>query len=123
MTARSHSATFLVPALGLLAGSEDSRAREKRPPHHGARRERGLRERGIALVLAMTTVAILAVVLADMHEATSTSYALASTERDQLRAEYLARSGINLTRFLIAQEAPIRQAVTPILQPLMVRAP
>ncbi len=108
----------------LLAGSADSRAREWRPPPlRGPTPVRSQRERGIALVLALSAVAILAVVLADMHESTATSYALASTERDRLKAEYLARSGINLTRLLIAAEPQIRVAVTPFYQMMIGRPP
>jgi general secretion pathway protein K len=112
-----------APFLGLLAGSTDSRARDLRPPsERGARRPDG-REQGIALVLALSAIAILAVVLADMHENTGTSYALATTQRDRLRAEYMARSGLNLTRMLIGNEEPIRQAVTPFYRMMLQRDP
>lgn len=77
----------------------------------------------MALVLAITAIAILAVVLADMHEGTTAAYMVAATERDQLRAEYMARSGINLTRLLVAQEPAIRIAVAPMYQMLTGRPP
>lgn len=104
----------------LLAASTDSRAREWRapvepPPRRGPSKEGrerlGLRERGVALILSLVTILILTVVLADMHQSTSMSYALADTQEDRLQAEYLARSGINLTRLLVAAEPQIRQAV------------
>ncbi len=110
-----------------LVGSDDSRARERitrraaRP--RGARAERGLRERGIARVIAMTAIAILAVMLADMHESTTSAYVVATTERDQLRAEYLAKSAINLTRLLVSQEPAIRVVVTPMYQMVVGRPP
>lgn len=71
----------------------------------------------------MTAVAILAVMLADMHASTTAAYVVATTERDQLRAEYMARSGLNLTRLLVAQEPAIRTVVTPMYQMLVGRAP
>jgi general secretion pathway protein K len=89
----------------------------------GGRRRNAARERGLALVIAMTAIAILAVVLADMHESTTSSYVVATTERDQLRAEYMAKSGLNLTRLLVSQEPAIRTVVTPMYQLVTGRAP
>ena len=110
----------------LLAASADSRAREWRAPapeplSRGRREVKkvGLRERGVALILSLVTILILTVVLADMHQSTSMSYALADTQEDRLQAEYLARSGINLTRLLVAAEPQIRQAVTPVYSAMM----
>lgn len=104
--------------------SDDSRARRRRlvKSRRGAPRA-AEGEQGIALVLALTAIAILAVVLADMHEGTTAAYVVAATERDQLRAEYMARSGINLTRLLVAQEPQIRVAVAPLYQMLTGRPP
>ncbi|MDQ3032511.1 MAG: type II secretion system protein GspK [Myxococcota bacterium] len=123
------SAPIESTGIGPFAGSGDSRARERR-----ARRARGigvragehtpsLRERGIALVIAMTAIAILAVMLADMHESTTSAYVVATTERDQLRAEYMAKSGLNLTRLLVAQEPAIRTVVAPLYSMLIHRPP
>ncbi len=120
--------------LGVFIGSDDSRARERRPSPRRHRRDpsrrdpasrRGprQRERGVALILAMSTIAILAVVLADMHQATATSFALATTQRDRLQAEYMARSGINLTRMLIANEPAIRQAAAVPYRMMLQRDP
>lgn len=81
------------------------------------------REQGVALVVVMSAIAILAVMLADMHENTSTEYAIATTQRDQLRAEYMAKSGLNLTRLLVKEEPRIRQTVAPFYQMLLGRPP
>jgi general secretion pathway protein K len=121
MTAVAHRPP--PPMLGVLSGSTDSRARDWRPPPPvGPRRGSG-RDKGIALILALSAIAILSVVLADMHENTGTSYALATTQRDRLKAEYMAKSGLNLTRMLIANEEPIRQAVTPFYRMMLRRDP
>ncbi|MEM9067416.1 MAG: hypothetical protein AAGE52_02890 [Myxococcota bacterium] len=83
------------------------------------RTKRGDRERGVALIIAITAIAILSVVLADFHESTGTAYAIAAQQRDQLRAEYMARSGLNLTRLLVSQRDTVKNAVAPIYQPIM----
>jgi general secretion pathway protein K len=71
-------------------------------------------EEGVALILAITTVAILSVMLADMHETTGTAFAVSTSQRDALQAEYMAKSAINLTRLLIAKEPAVRQFVDPL---------
>ena len=110
-----------------LAGSSDSRARHRRRKRMRqtgpSASETSPREAGIALIIAMTAIAILAVMLADMHESTTTAYMVATTERDSLRAEYAARSGLNLTRLLISQEPAIRALVAPIYQMMIGRPP
>lgn len=73
-------------------------------------------EEGVALIVAITTVAILAIMLADMHQSTGTAFAVSSAQRDALQAEYLAKSSMNLTRLLIAKEPEIRRFVDPLYQ-------
>jgi len=75
------------------------------------------------LVVAITTVAILSAMLAEMHEATSTAFAVSIAQRDRLQAEYMAASGMDLTRLLIAGEPRIRQLVAPMYQMLIGRPP
>lgn len=113
----------------MLAGSTDSRARQWRAPadvrRRGERTARrpGIRERGVALVLTLITVLILGVMLAEMQQSTATSFALADTHKDRLRAEYLAKSGINLTRLLMAAEPQIRATVAPIYRAMLGQNP
>ena len=71
-------------------------------------------EEGVALILAITTVAILSVMLADLHETTGTAFAVSTSQRDALQAEYMAKSAINLTRLLIAKEPQVRRFVDPL---------
>jgi general secretion pathway protein K len=78
------------------------------------RRERS--EEGVALILAITTVAILAVMLTDMHETTGTAFAVSTSQRDALQAEYMAKSALNLTRLIIAKEPEVRRFVSPLYQ-------
>lgn len=84
---------------------------------------RARRSRGVALVMAMVAVAILATMLAEMQENTTSAFVVAANERDQLRAEYMAKSGLNLTRLLIGQEPAIRQIVSPLYQMALGRPP
>jgi general secretion pathway protein K len=66
------------------------------------------KKEGFALLMALIAIAILSVLVTDLHETTSLSLTAATAERDMLRAEYLAKSGVNLTRMLIGQEKNIR---------------
>jgi general secretion pathway protein K len=72
------------------------------------------REEGVALIVAITTVAILGVMLADMHETTGTAFAVSTSQRDALQAEYMAKSALNLTRLLIGKEPEVRRFVDPL---------
>jgi general secretion pathway protein K len=78
---------------------------------------------GVALVMVITSIAILAVLIAEFMQNTTTDFHIAQNERDRLKAEYLAKSGINLTRLLIAAEPDIRRVVTPMYQMLVGRPP
>jgi general secretion pathway protein K len=82
------------------------RARER------ARRRR--KERGIALIMVMGAIVVLAVMLAEFQEDTSAEFASAVSERDSVQAEYFARSAVNLSRLLISTEPAIRDAITPL---------
>ncbi|MFW6067511.1 MAG: general secretion pathway protein GspK [Myxococcota bacterium] len=87
------------------------------------RRKYARRERGVALVVVLGAVAILSIVLADMHENTSTAYAVSTAERDRLQAEYMAKSGLNLTRLLVLTEPQIRQTFAPMYMAMFGRPP
>lgn len=90
--------------------------REKRRAKRVARRVPREKREGIALLIAMGAIAILTIMVADLHETTGTGYAVAVSQRDGLRAEMLARSGLDLTRLLVAQEPAIRRTLAPLLQ-------
>jgi general secretion pathway protein K len=93
------------------------------PPHTPPLKPPSKREQGVALVIVLGTIAILAVILADMHESTSTGHAVATAERDRLQAEYMAKSGLNLTRLLVENEPRIRQTFAPMYMAMFQRPP
>lgn len=73
--------------------------------------------------MSLIAIAVLAVLVTDLHETTGMSFAAAVAERDQLKAEYLARSGINLTRMMIGQERNLRQIIAVPYRLLLKRPP
>ncbi|APR82075.1 Hypothetical protein A7982_07424 [Minicystis rosea] len=75
------------------------------------RRKKRADQRGIALILVLGSITLLTVFLTQLQEQTSSELAAALAERDALKAEYYARSGINLSRLLIAMEPEIRNTV------------
>lgn len=68
----------------------------------------------MALLLTILTIGILSVMIADLHETTATGYAVAVAQRDALRAEYMARSGLGLTRLLVSQGPVLARLIAPI---------
>ena len=63
--------------------------------------KRHSRERGVALIMVVTTIAVLTAVAVDFQYNSSVDLQLAANARDELRAEYLARSAINMSRLLL----------------------
>ena len=105
-------------------GDAPGQAGTPRSPGSARRREKRIRGReGVALVIAMTAISILSVMLADMHANTSTAYVVSTSQRDRLQAEYMAKSGLTLTRLLIAREPELRLLVAPMLQMFTGKAP
>src|SRR5262245_34828383 len=82
------------------------------------RKARG-RKRGIALIRVLGAITILTVFLTELQTDTSAAVAGALAERDRLKAEYYAKSAVNLSRLLLASEKPIRLTVGPMVQLLL----
>lgn len=66
-------------------------------------------ERGVALLMVLGALALLTVMLTEFQDASSAELGSSLAARDQVRAEYAAKSGVNLTRLLIAAEPTIRK--------------
>jgi len=58
-------------------------------------------QRGVALLLVVVSIAILAAVAAEFAYSSRVDLQLATHQRDALRAEYLARSGVGMARLLL----------------------
>lgn len=100
--------------LGVLYGSGVSETKHE----NGIRKVDG-RERGIALVLVLGVIAILSILVTDFDYSIATSFKVAESSKHRLQAEYIAKSGLNLTRLLIAKEREIRQVIAPIYKMLL----
>lgn len=83
-------------------GPTESRGGGVRPLARSGQRGAALRgQRGVALILVLTTIAILTSVGVDFSYSSRVSLKLAENLRDETRAYYLARSGVNLARLLL----------------------
>ena len=87
------------------------------PARLRSRRRRRSR-RGVALIMVLAAITILTVLLTEFQDESSAELSGALSDRDALKAEYLARSGINLSRLLIASEPTIRAAIAPLFMML-----
>ncbi len=79
--------------------------------------------RGVALVMVLAAITILAVFLVEVQNESSATLAAAVAERDALKAEYLARSGVNLSRLLVGTEPTVRRAIAPLFMMLRAKPP
>lgn len=90
------------------------RRRRARPAARRFAQSRAHR-RGVALVMVLGALSILTVILAEFQDEASAEASAAIADRDALKAEYVARSAVNLSRLLIAAEPTIRAPVAPML--------
>ena len=58
-------------------------------------------QRGIAMLLVLIGIAVLALVANEVRYNSVVELRLATNQRDELRASYLAKSGINLSRLVL----------------------
>src|SRR5207244_5238604 len=65
--------------------------------------------RGVALILVLTTIAILTSIGVDFSYSSRVSLKLAENLRDETRAEYLAKSAVNLSRLLLHFQKQVDQ--------------
>lgn len=86
-----------------------------------ARKKRRVSERGVALILVLGAITVLTVFLTQLQEDTSSELASALAERDALKAEYHARSAINLSRLVLAAEPEMAKQIKPIFTMLGVK--
>jgi general secretion pathway protein K len=78
------------------------------------RHKKRQRERAAALVMVILAIVVLTVFLTDVQQQSSATLSSAVAARDRLRAEYHARSAVNLSRLLLAVEPTVRRAVAPM---------
>ena len=89
------------------------KSRRRRSASPAARRER--RSRGVALIIAVVSIAILTVIATDFAYNSRVDLQLAANQRDEVRAYYMARSGVALSRLLLRFQKQVDQ--TPIPNP------
>ncbi len=75
------------------------------------RRRRNRERRGVALLMVLGAITVLTVFLTELQTETTAELAAALADRDALKAEYLAKSAVNLSRLLIASEPTIRTSI------------
>lgn len=75
------------------------------------RAKRRRSERGVALILVLGSIAIMTVMLTEFQDEATSELSSTLADRDALKAEYLAKSGVNLARLLISAEPVIRQGL------------
>jgi general secretion pathway protein K len=86
-------------------------ARPRRPRRRGD-------ERGVALILVMSSIALMTITVVDFQDEQTADLQAAFAQRDALQAEYVAKSGVNLSRLFLASEPMMRQGL-PMLRLLM----
>ncbi len=68
-------------------------------------------ERGAALLVVMVAVAVLTALAVDLAYDTRVSLQIAANARDELRASYLAKSGVALSRLVLSFQRDVDDAV------------
>ncbi|XXF75983.1 type II secretion system protein GspK [Myxococcaceae bacterium GXIMD 01537] len=81
------------------------------PSGQPARRAR--RERGVALIIAIVAITLLTVVATEFAYNSRVDLQLAANQRDEVRAYYMARSGIALGRLLLRFQKQVDQTPIP----------
>ncbi|MCL2314562.1 MAG: type II secretion system protein GspK [Proteobacteria bacterium] len=83
------------------------------------RHQKKISPRGVALVIVLVGTALLTVLIQAMAYRSSVELSLATNQRDELKAHYLARSGIQFSRLMLVLQKQIEQIKIPNLSELL----
>lgn len=86
---------------------------------HGTGGGGGRAQRGVALLIAIISIAILTVVATDFAYNSRVDLQLAANQRDEVRAYFLARSGIAMSRLVLRFQRQLDQTPIPNLGSLL----
>ncbi|MBI2066440.1 MAG: general secretion pathway protein GspK [Deltaproteobacteria bacterium] len=75
-------------------------------------------ESGVALMLVLSSLLLVSTVAVEFAYNVHIAYEVAATQRDRLKAEYLAQSAVNLVRWELAAERKFKQRFSSLLQQL-----
>lgn len=93
--------------------------RRRRPKSDASGAPRGpqgqRRSRGVALIIAVVSIALLTVIATEFAYNSRVDLQLAANQRDEVRAYYMARSGVAMSRLLLRFQRQVDQ--TPIPNP------
>ncbi|MCE9666692.1 type II secretion system protein GspK [Myxococcus stipitatus] len=89
--------------------------RRRRPRGQAPQGRPDRRSRGVALIIAIVSVALLTVIATEFAYNSRVDLQLAANQRDEVRAYYMARSGIALSRLLLRFQKQVD--ATPIPNP------
>src|SRR6186713_1541770 len=81
--------------------------------------KRASTERGVALIIAVISITLLTVVATEFAYNTRVDLQLAANQRDEVRAYYMARSGLSLGRLLLRFQKQVDQTPIPNLGAMM----
>ncbi|MCL2625892.1 MAG: type II secretion system protein GspK [Cystobacterineae bacterium] len=84
-----------------------------------SRRKKRISPRGVALVIVLVGTTILTVLIQEMAYRSSVELSLATNQRDELKAHYLARSGIQFSRLMLVLQKQVEQIKIPSLAALL----
>jgi general secretion pathway protein K len=90
-----------TPDTTTSACSTSSSSSSSRDAGGPDRRRRRNRQRGVALLITLTWIALMVALVSEFTYGTSVDSAQAANARDELRAHYMARSSVNLARLLV----------------------
>jgi len=78
-----------------------------------SRRKKRISPRGVALIVVLIGITILAILIQGMAYRSSVELVLASNQRDELKAYYLAQSGIQFSRLTLVLQKQVEQIRIP----------
>jgi general secretion pathway protein K len=84
-----------------------------------ARKRQGSSQRGIAMLLVLVGIAVLALVANEIRYNSVVELRLATNQRDELRAHYLAKSGISISRLMLRFQKQLDQIQIPNISGLL----
>lgn len=82
------------------------------------KREPTRRERGIAILVVLVTTSVIAATASDFAYSTQVEIEAAANSRDRLRAEYLARAGLQLGQLLTAVQGSVSGMLAQVMPDL-----